>query len=320
MRGTGLKPVLHCRDGSNLMIVDCYTHTWESADQLGRCIPLSGDRTGGQTDAVGPQSAGTARHLAAAEPVDATIVLGFKAHYLEAEISNDQIASYVKRNSGRLIGFAGIDPSRPKEASAELRRAHDELSMPGIAVAPAAQDFHPSNSQAMLVYAEAAELGMPIIFHSGVFLTAAAKLEYARPFLLDEVARELPDLKIIIAHVGHPWVNETVVLLAKHKNVFAETSWLLHQPWQAYHALVTAYQYGVMDKLLFGSGFPSEAASYCIEFLYSINHLCHGTNLPTIPREQLRGIVERDTLALLGIPDPRPKAALQPASVLSEDE
>jgi hypothetical protein len=51
----------------------------------------------------------------------------------------------------------------------------------------------------------------------------------------------------------------------------------------------------------------------CIEALYSINHPCHGTNLPTIPRECLRGIVERDSLALLGIAAPRPATPAQPA-------
>ena len=203
------------------------------------------------------------------------------------------------------MGFAGVDPSEPRQAKAEIRRAHEELAMRGVAVAPAAQDFHPSNSQAMLVYAEAAELGLPVLFHTGVRLTAATKLEYAQPVLLDEVARELPDLKMVIAHMGVPWVNETVALLAKHENVFSEVSWLFAQPWHAYQALLSAYQFGVMEKLLFGSGFPHAAASHCIETLYSINHLCHGTNLPTIPREELRGIVERDALALLGIPGPR---------------
>ena len=38
-----------------------------------------------------------------------------------------------------------------------------------------------------------------------------------------------------------------------------------------------------------------------MEALYSINHMCHGTNMPTIPREQLRGIVERNALELLAI-------------------
>ena len=301
------------------MVVDCYTHIWESVDQLGRCVPAHGGQVSPSGPRAGFQGAGPARHLAAAEPVDTTIVLGFTSHYLGAEISNDHVSSYVACHPDCLIGFAGIDPSRPKEAIAELHRAHDELSMPGLAAAPAAQDFHPSNSQAMLVYAEAAELGLPILFHTGVHIAADTKLEYARPMLLDEIARELPGLKIIVAHMGYPWVNEAIVLLAKHKNVYAEISWLLHHPWEAYQALLGASQHGVIDRLLFGSGFPSDAASYCIEALYSINHLVHGTNLPAIPREQLRGIVERDTLSLLGIAKPRPHPELQPAPTSAEE-
>ncbi|MGB2986644.1 MAG: amidohydrolase family protein, partial [Phycisphaerae bacterium] len=187
------------------MIVDCYTHTWESDDQLGRCGRLNGGYPPTTEGAAGSQGAGIARHLAATGPVDATIVLGFTSRYLDAGIPNDQVASYVSHHPDRLIGFAGIDPSTPKEAVTELNRARDELAMPGVAVAPAAQDFHPSNSQAMLVYAEAARHGMPILFHTGVYITAATKLEYAKPVLLDEVARELPDLKIVIAHMGYPW-------------------------------------------------------------------------------------------------------------------
>ena len=274
---------------------------WESEDQLGRCGGPEGEQSAFPSVPPGPQPAGIARHLAASEPVDATIVLGFKSYYLGAEIANEQVAAYAGAHPGRLIGFAGVDPSDPREAISELHRTLEEFSMPGLNVAPAAQDFHPSSSQAMRVYAEAAALKMPILFHTGVRITAATKLEYAQPVLLDEIARELPDLKMIIAHMGYPWVNETVVLLAKHPNVFSETSWVLSQPWQAYQALIAACQYGVTEKLLFGSGFPCAAASQCIEALYSINHLCHGTDLPTIPREQLRGIVERDALALLGI-------------------
>ncbi|MGB2987449.1 MAG: hypothetical protein WBE26_16415, partial [Phycisphaerae bacterium] len=92
------------------------------------------------------------------------------------------------------------------------------------------------------------------------------------------------------------------------------------QPWQAYQVLLSAYEYGVMDKLLFGSGFPVAAASYCIEALYSINHLVHGTSLPTIPREHLRGIVERDALSLLGIAGPQREQILQPTPDIHDEE
>ncbi len=296
------------------MIVDCFTHTWEAVDQLGRCVPAGGWGGNHQQLPGGATGASLARHFAAAEPVDLTFVLGFKSRWLDAEISNDHVASYVRKHPDRLLGFSGVDPSDPIVAIAELTRAREELAMPGLAVAPAAQDFHPSNSNAMQVYAEAAENGMPIVFHGGIYVATACKLEYARPVLLDEVARELPDLKIIVAHLGYPWVNETILLLAKHRNVYAEISWITHHPWEAYQALLSASQFGVMDKLLFGSGFPRATASQCIEALYSINHLVHGTNLPTIPRDQLRSVVERDTPSLLGIQAPRPKPEREPVA------
>lgn len=301
------------------MIVDCYTHIWESPAQLGRCAPDGGNGTTGSPLRPG-SIAGVARHLAATEPVSTTVVLGFKSRYLSAEIPNDHVASYVRNHPDRLIGFAGIDPSNPKEAIAELKRAKLELGMRGVAVAPAAQDFHPSNSLAMRVYAEAAEFGMPILFHTGVRLSPATKLQYAQPVLLDEIARELPNLKIVVAHMGFPWVTETLGLLMKHPNVYAEISRVLHHRWEAYQALISAYEAGVIGKLLFGSGFPDAAALHCIEALYGINHLCHGTNLPTIPREQLRGIVERDALSLLGIAPPRSGATgLSAGASLSEE-
>jgi hypothetical protein len=108
-------------------------------------------------------------------------------------------------------------------------------------------------------------------------------------------------LRIILAQLGQPWVDETISLLGKHQNIYADVSGLLRRPWQAYNALVCAYQSGVIDKLLFGSDFPYTDAAECIEALYSLNQIAHGTNLPVVPREALRGIVERDTLTLLGL-------------------
>lgn len=286
------------------MIIDCYTHVWEHPGELGRCIPSKGKAAGLGTNGEAFDRAGLARHLAAAETVSATFVLGFKSRYLGADIPNETISAYVRTHPGRLIGFAGVDLTFPRAAIAEVRRTKSDLGLAGVALAPAAQDFHPSSGAAMQFYAEAAGLGLPVLFHTGVFTTASTKLEYARPVLLDEVAREFPDLRIVIAHLGYPWMHETIVLLAKHANVYAEISGLLAQPWQAYQALLSAWQMGVISKLLFGSGFPNGSPAQCIEELYGINHLCQGTNLPPIPREQLRGIVERDALTALRIPVP----------------
>jgi predicted TIM-barrel fold metal-dependent hydrolase len=239
-------------------------------------------------------------HWAQSGTVDKSIVLGFKSRYLQAEIPNEYVSEYVSRFPAKLIGFAGIDPT-DKTAVLEVATAKEELHLRGITVSPANQDFHPSDSRAMRVYAEAEKLEMPVLFHPSGQFTEQSKLEYGRPYLIDEIARNFPNLRIVIAQLGQPWIDETICMLGKHHNVFADVSGMLSRPWQAYNALVSAYQHGVIEKLLFGSDFPYTNATECIEALFSINQLAQGTNLPVVPREALRGIVERDTLALLGI-------------------
>jgi predicted TIM-barrel fold metal-dependent hydrolase len=75
-----------------------------------------------------------------------------------------------------------------------------------------------------------------------------------RPILLDEVALELPELKIVAAHTGWPWVEELIALAWKHRNVYVGTS--AHHPryWDA-ELLRFANGRG-RGKVLFGSDFP----------------------------------------------------------------
>ncbi|NLX13952.1 MAG: amidohydrolase family protein [Phycisphaerales bacterium] len=302
------------------MIVDCHTHIWETSEQLGRAGGSFSDRQRGQRSGQ-PPNAAPRDHRLASEPSDKTFVLALRSYYLEAEVSNDYVADYVRQNKESMIGFACIDPTRPREAIQELRRAKEELGLHGAMVWPAAQDFHPAATSAMRVYTEVSRLRMPLIFHEDSQAAPPSKMEYARPALIDEVAREFSDLKIIISQFGYPWTEETIVLLAKHRNIFTDISGLARHPWHAYNALLSAYQAGVMDGLLFGSNFPFSTAAESIESLYSINQFCHGTNLPTIPREQLRQIVERDALALLGIENtPRPPVLSQDTSLIRSEE
>ncbi len=303
------------------MIVDCHTHIWESPGQLGKAEADARYRHGAAAETAELEwpDASAEHHFAAGEPVDKSIVLGFKSRYLSAEIPNLFVSNYVRQHPDKLIGVAGVDPTNLSEAMSDLEQAHEEYGMKAITVSPAAQDFHPADSRAMQVFSEAASLEKPVFVDQGVHFAAASKMEFARPALLDEVARELPQLKIVIAHLGYPWIDECVVLLGKHPNVFADISALLHRPWQAYNALLTAHQYGVIDKLLFGSDFPYASAARAIESLYRINQLVTGTNLPTIPRQLLVAIVERDTLGLLGI-EPSIHAGAEQAEEEEPDE
>ncbi len=306
------------------MIVDCHTHIWDSPDQLGKAqLDLQARAHRGME--AGPNGRGIPdatieEHQRASEPVDKSFVLGFKSRYLGAEIPTELVFGYVRQFPDKLIGVAGIDPTNLPEAMEEMSRAETEFGMRAITVSPAAQDFHPADSRAMQVFTEAARLNKPVFLHQGIHFSSASKMQFARPSLLDEVARELPQLKIVIAHMGYPWIEECLVLLGKHSSVFADISSLLHRPWHAYNALLSAYQYGVMDKLLFGSDFPHTGAAHAIQALYRINQLVTGTNLPTIPRQFLASIVERDTLTLLGMEGGAPEVREENSSALIDTE
>jgi hypothetical protein len=289
------------------MIVDCHTQIWDAAAPalyagLSESASLRADET---------------RHLAAADPVDKAIVLAFKSTYLGSEISNRFVSEYVRRNPAKMIGFAGIDPT-DRDWLEELRIAQYDLHLKGVAISPALQDYHPSDTRAMRLYEECAKRGLPVLFEQN-HRNPAAKLEYAQPMLIDAVAREFPALRIVVARLGYPWVHQAVVLLAKHPSVYANVAGLLPHPWLSYSALLAAYEHGVMSKLLFGSDFPFRSPAACIEALYSVNQFSHAGTLPPIPREQLRGIVERDALALLGIGASSPSVPA-PSTIFADED
>ncbi|MGC9258478.1 MAG: amidohydrolase family protein [Phycisphaerae bacterium] len=298
------------------MIIDCHTSIWQSPEQLGRdaidriAQPI---RFGREQVRLLPK-ADTASHWLACAPVDVSLVLGFKSRYLGAHIPNELLTDYCSEHASRVIGFAGVDPTE-SNAIAQLTDISRNPFLKGLVICPAAQDCHPCDTQAMRIYEAAAALKLPVFFSSGPYLAARTRLEYARPLLLDEVARSFPELKLIISHFGYPWVDETLTLLAKHTNVFSCIAGLLRRPWLAWDALLRAYQLQVTGQVLFGSDFPFSTAADCIETLFHINEYAMGSQLPVIPRETLRHIVQNDALVALGIHSPPDRTLPAPASI-----
>ncbi len=289
------------------MIVDLCTHIWTSPEQLGVGAAAYLRRWGGPIEIQGSPSA----HAEACRCVNKTLVLALRSAMLGAEVPNDLIAEYVARDGQGRIGVAAVDPTQ-EGAVAQAKACLSRREFRGLTVSPPLQGFHPADTRAMALYELACDRGVPIWFCGGPTFPMLGKLEYARPALLDEVAREFPKLTMVVSGMGWPHVEECVALLAKQPRVFADVAGLVGRPWVAYNALVLAHQFEVTDKVLLASGFPALTPARAIEGLYRLHELTAGTSLPTVPREVMRGIVERDSLGLLGIaragesPPPRP--------------
>lgn len=279
------------------MIIDVHTLIWSSNDQLGPEIATA--LRSRLPDHTGLPEANGTTHEQAMTCVDVSLVLGFRADRLGARIPNEVVAAFVNGDSHKRLGICGIDPLSD-DALDQLASGRD-LGLVGATISPTCQGFHPAHSSAMRVYEQVVALNMPLLVASIEPLTRSAAIEFGRPALWDEVAQAFPNLPIVFGGLGYPWVDETLVMLAKHANMYADISGIVSRPWLLYNALLTATSLGVMNKLMFGSGFPFETPAKAIELLYSVNALAQGSRLPTIPRALLRGIVERDSLAYLGI-------------------
>jgi predicted TIM-barrel fold metal-dependent hydrolase len=51
-------------------------------------------------------------------------------------------------------------------------------------------------------------------------------LLYGWPVLLDDVARAFPNLRLLVCHAGHPWIDECLVLISRHRNVYLDMSFM----------------------------------------------------------------------------------------------
>jgi predicted TIM-barrel fold metal-dependent hydrolase len=277
-------------------MVDCHTHFWKAEDwgeemereaTIARGAPAQIDIS--EED-----------HWAAMEPVDRAIVFGFHTSHLGLVVPNDRVKEYVDKHPEKLIGFACLDPHEPDYLD-EMEKCFLQDGFQGLKLAPIYQNFHPMDERMMPVYAFCEKRGIPMLVHQGTTFPRRAPLKYALPIQIEDVALAFPDLKIVVAHMGHPWVEDAVVLIRKQPNVYADISALYYRPWQYYNALMLAQEYGTGHKLLMGSDYPFTTPVDTIASLRNVNHIIGNSGLPRIAEKLTEGILERNTVKLLGL-------------------
>lgn len=244
---------------------------------------------------------------AAMEAADVTIVFNIAVPDPAAatgiphppERTNDATAEFVANDPTRRIGFMSVNPTEP-DAFDEAERCR-ELGLVGVKLGPNYQNFDPLGDEALAFYGYCEKNALPIVFHQGASPIRAAPLRYTYPLVTDEVALRFPELRIVMAHMGHPWGKETVVTIRKHPHVYADVSSIYLRPWVCYESLLAAVEWGCTHKLLLGSDFPIATTGEAIAGLRAVNSILEGTALPRIPSELIEGIIHADALSALGL-------------------
>jgi uncharacterized protein len=277
------------------VIVDIHTHVWECPCHIGEQFLTDARAVGSGEIAVDLD-----RHWQAMQPVDRAIVLGFRARHVGVLVPNEYVADYVRQHPEKLIGFCSVDP-HDTDAIEQLDYAIRTLGLRGLKLGPIYQNMHPCDERMKRLFQRAEQMQIPVLIHQGATFCANVSLEIANPVQLQPIALEFPRLRLIIAHMGHPWIAETLVLIRKNRNFYADISALHYRPWQFYNALVTAMEYGVLDRLFFGSDYPFTTPAATIDALHNINRMVEGTNLPRLPLDKMEEMIHRDSLQLVGV-------------------
>jgi predicted TIM-barrel fold metal-dependent hydrolase len=215
-------------------------------------------------------------------------------------VPDREVADYVAQHPVELIGFMSLDPTQPGWQE-EMIEGHQDLKLKGIKLLSMYAGFYPNDRRFDYIWEYASKHGLPVLLHTGTTFVAQAPLDCTLPRHLDDVAARFPEVKIILAHISHPYEGECVATIRKHPNVYADCSALHYRPFQLYHSLMLIQEYGVWHKLLYGSDYPFTTNQASFDGLRSLNSMLEGTKLPRLNMDRMEEMIHRDSLALLGL-------------------
>jgi predicted TIM-barrel fold metal-dependent hydrolase len=193
------------------MIIDVHTHI--NNDHEERVVSLE-DCLNKLTDTM------------AENHVDYALVLtSYVVNEHRPGIRNVVEATRDRKNLGVV---AGISYNNYKEK--DLRELSDFLQdglIKGLKLYPGYEPFYPYDNRLKVVYDLAVEYDVPVMFHSGDTYSPQGRIRFSHPIHIDDVAVDNPDMKIVICHVGNPWIKDCMEVVYKNKHVYADFSGLV---------------------------------------------------------------------------------------------
>jgi len=166
----------------------------------------------------------------------------------------------LARENPELVAFPSVDPlMEPDEMAAEVERCAKELGAKGIKLHPAEGHFFPRDERMWPAYEKIQELELPVITHGGIFMMTP-DVDYTKPSNFAPVLESFPEMKLVVAHLGHGFWDESVELAKKHANVYFDTSAVISG---VEHLKVLSEEEGAelirklgVGRVMFGSDYP----------------------------------------------------------------
>ncbi|MBI4058621.1 amidohydrolase [Candidatus Microgenomates bacterium] len=141
------------------------------------------------------------------------------------QTTTDQVIKICENNPRlRAIGYLPYSSLDNRQIN-KIVKYLKEGKIYGVKLYPGYENFYPMDEKLFPLYAQCQKISQPVIFHTGVLMAGLAGiLKQVHPLHIDEVANKFPDLKIVMAHFGNPWIVDTAAVILRNKNVYIDLS------------------------------------------------------------------------------------------------
>ena len=245
------------------MIVDCHVHV-NQYELLQHVSSLEERLDMLQTEMIGNN-------------VDYAIILS--SYKVNSERpSTKQIIEGIKKydNLGVAAGFT-IDNHTDEDLKI-YRQWIKDGKIKAMKIYSGYEHYYPYDARYQKVYDTCIEFGIPVMFHTGDTYSEKGKLRFSRPLNLDEVAVDNPELKIIMCHLGNPWIQDAQEVIYKNKNVYADVSGLVVGSFDHFfekmmkERVAELINYAGEPKyLLYGTDWPISSMDSYLNFVAKLN-------------------------------------------------
>lgn len=224
--------------------------------------------------------------------IDKAVVLS------DMRTSPEQVAEFCRKDPETFIGFGYVNAVL-NGMGEEVLRQRNELGLFGLKLYPCSDGYKPDDTHVFKVYEAASSIGMPVLFHHAGMPVAYDSLYHTDPAQIDVIAECFPELRIVLAHLGYPRVDETLYVARKHKNVYCDISWpygdvnhpsFMYMLWKD---LLTALNMGVMHKMIFGTDYPGVRQRPYVDMLLNINRYSHHADL-NLPMDKVSDMLDKN--------------------------
>jgi len=176
--------------------------------------------------------------------------------------SVEHTAALAARHKDRLIPWARISPKAGVKGVVALERYVREFGIRGLEVSTFREKLYANDKKYYPLYTKCVELDIPARVYCSMNYASDRAMDFGRPIYLDEVARDFPELTIIAALGGWPWVPELVGLARRHQNIYidlaAHRPKHIAKPGSGFEMMI---QYGntlLQDRMLFASSWMTQ--------------------------------------------------------------